>query len=134
LGVKINKGDVIHMEIKVPLTVKYGSIYSEYRSIIENPSVIIDKDVGLMKWGSDLDDYYMTVTNKYKSVGFDDMADNLILIKFEGFDGLLSKEEICTFMNYMILCSSNGEALMKMLNMDGKDLKLEIEKLHSYGY
>lgn len=119
------------------LEVKYGTIYTKGGLGIDHIGVILDKDTGLLKYGDstkDLNGYFLNMVNKYRKIGFEEMADNLMYIEFDRYDGILSIEEICTFVNYMIMCSGNGERIMKMLNMDEENLKNEIQKLSEIGY
>lgn len=74
------------------------------------------------------------MVNDFRKQGFGDIADNLILIEFDRYDGILSVDEICTFVNYMVMCSANGEKVLKMLSMKEEDLKKELKKLSEFGY
>lgn len=123
--------------MKGPLKVQYGTIYTENGIGIDNMAVILDKKAGLMKYGDSecyLEKYYEEMIEKYKRVGLEDVAADLLLVKFDRYNGILNIEEICTLVNYMILCSANGEYLMKLLNMDEPTLKTEIQKLKEYEY
>ena len=119
------------------LEVKYGTIYTSGGIGIDHIGVIIDKNSGLLKYGDttkNLKDYFIEMVSKYRKVGLSDIADDLVYIEFDRYDGILSIEEICTFVNYMVMCSANGERIMKMLNMDEENLKIEIKKLAEIGY
>lgn len=119
------------------LEVKYGTIYTNGGIGIDHIGVIIDKNSGLLKYGDstkDLNSYFLDMVSKYRKAGLSDIADDLVYIEFDRYDGILSIEEICTFVNYMVMCSANGERIMKMLNMDEENLKIEIKKLAEIGY
>lgn len=71
---------------------------------------------------------------KYRQAGFENMCRDLILIQFDKDNGVLTTEDICTFVNYMSMCSANGSRIMKMLNMSKGEIKKEITKLKEVGY
>lgn len=117
--------------------VKYGSIYTNSGTMIDNMTVIIDKDTGLLKYGEanrGMDKIFNDMVSKYNKAGLDDIANSLILVKFDRYDGILSIEEVCTFSNYMTMCSGNADIIMKMLFMDEKELKEKIKVLAEIGY
>lgn len=118
--------------------VEYGSIYrNQTGSIIETMAVIIDKSVGLLKYGdaqTGLYDYYNEMVGKYKKCGLEDIANDLIYVQFDRYEGILTIEEICTFANYMVMCSCNGPTIYKMLQMDSNELKEKLKSLSEYGY
>lgn len=120
------------------LEVKCGSIYTNSGLCIEHIGVVFDKEAGiLLKYGdstNELNDYFIKMVNDFRKQGFGDIADNLILIEFDRYDGILSVDEICTFVNYMVMCSANGEKVLKMLSMKEEDLKKELKKLSEFGY
>lgn len=120
------------------LEVQYGTIYDKKMTFgIDNMAVIIDKQAGLMKYGDvdkDMDKYYTEMISKYKKAGFDDMCDNLVYIKFDRYDGILTIEEICTFVNYMLMVSANGNKIMNMLSMSTDEIKSEIARLQNLGF
>ena len=118
------------------LKVEYGSLYTSSGSILEKPAIIYDIDDGLMKYGEaeKLQRHYDDTIKRYSDNGYYDMVDCLKYAEFDRYDGILDIEEICTLLNYMILCSANGERIHNILNMDEDSLKKEIEKLSSVGY
>lgn len=125
------------MEQKVPLKVRYGTIYTEDGNGIDNMAVIIDKEAGLMKYGDSekwVEKCYTEMIEKYKKAGLEEFSESLILVKLDRYNGVLTIEDICTLTNYMILCSSNGHRIMQILAMEESELKSEIENLRSYGY
>lgn len=122
-----------------PLRVEFGSIYHESGMMYDNIGVIIDKQSGLYKWDSltgphNIKDYYNEIQTKYRQAGLSDIADNLLLVEFDRYEGILSMEEVCTFLNYMIQCSANGQAIMKILAMSEDELHAKMTELQSYGY
>lgn len=102
-----------------------------------NPCIIIDKQSGsLLKMGdthtNPLTDYFNTAVNAYKNAGFDDMANDMILINFDRY-ATLDIEEICTLMNYFM--NSIGPVKMAaLLNSDETELKTEIARLTDIGW
>lgn len=118
--------------------VQYGSIYKKDSGcIIESMAVILDKNASVLKYGSadnGLYDYYTEMVAKYRKIGLEDMANDLIYIEFDKYNDILTKEEICTFVNYMVLCSCNGQKIYQMLQMSPSQLKEEIKKLAGFGY
>ena len=122
-----------------PFKVEFGSIYHESGIMYDQIGVIVDKQGGMMKYGhmdgpNNLADYFSSYVKKYRDVGFNDIADNLILVGFDSYKGVLSVEEICTFMNYMLLCSANGSRIVNMLKMDADELHVKIKELQEVGY
>lgn len=125
--------------MKNPLRVEFGSIYTESGFMIDQMGVVIDKDGGLMKYGSlvgerNIRDYYKDTVNRYKACGYSDIADNLVLVEFDRYEGVLSMDEVCTFCNYMIQCSANGSKIMKMLHMSEEEIHEKLSELSSFGY
>lgn len=119
------------------LKVEYGSIYKKDGTIIEELAFIIDKEAGLIKYGEKerLYIYYQDMMKKYRSIpGLEEFADNHVYIEFDKYNSILTTEEICTFGNYVITCSVNGEKIVKMLNMSMPQLKEEILKLQKLGF
>lgn len=118
--------------------VEYGSIYkNDADCIIENMAFIISRDSSVLKYGdknTGLYDYYLDISSKYKECGLEDMANNLFYIEFDRYDGVLTVEEICTFANYIVMCSCNGETIYNMLKMNEAELKSKIKTLAGYGY
>lgn len=118
--------------------VEYGSIYkNDTGRIIENMAFVISRDSSVLKYGdknTGLYDYYLDISSKYKECGLEDMANNLFYIEFDRYDGVLTVEEICTFANYIVMCSCNGETIYNMLKMNEAELKSKIKTLAGYGY
>ena len=118
--------------------VKYGSIYQNSTGcIIETMAFIIDKNTSVFKYGdanTGLSDYYFEMITKYKKIGLDDMANDLVYIEFDRYEGVLTIEEICIFANYIVMCSCNGQDIIKMLSMEVLELKERLKLLSEFGY
>lgn len=117
--------------------VKDGTIYNKDGIGFANLAVILDKNGGLLKYGDvsrGMKEVFEDIVNKYKKAGLEEMANDLFYIEFDRYEGVLTIEEICTFLNYMILVSANGENLMKMLSMNEKDLKKKLKELNELGF
>lgn len=114
-----------------------GSITDESnRFLINNMSIIVDTEDGIvLKYGdvdtSNICEYYTIMIDKLSKVN-KDMADNIKLIKFDRYNGILSIEDICCIVNYGMNCHS--ERFMKLFEMNEQDLKNEIKRLRNYGY
>jgi len=124
------------MKSKNILRVEYGSIYTQYNTMIDNMTIIFNKDMGVHKYGEarDVEKDYEEIVLKSRKAGLDEWADNFILIKFDRYEGSLTIEEVCTFVNYMIMVSANSDKNLEMLNMETKELKIEIKKLQEIGF
>lgn len=120
------------------LKVIYGSITNDDNSfLIDNMGIIVDKSVGsILKYGdvntSNILSYYQTMITKYKEAGFDDMADDLIFISFDRYNGRISIEEICTIVNYGMNCHS--ERFLELFNLEENALHERVKQLQNYGY
>lgn len=103
-----------------PCKVSYGSIYGYSGCMIEQPiSIIIDipedeNDViTVHKYGtqSQLQPTYDRIQSQYRKNGFDNIADNLVLITFNAISGFadydkmtnakFTTDEICTIINWL---------------------------------
>lgn len=124
------------MTIRNPLEVKYGSIYNDRGCIIETMGIMIDKTSGLMKYGNadKVLEYFEKVNAKFRDDGFDEIANDLMFVKFDKYEGVLSSEEICTFVNYIVETSANGENIVKMLYMESDELKGKLKVYKDMGY
>lgn len=121
---------------KNPLRVEFGTIYTQSGRGIDQIAVILDTDYGsVMKYGDaeKVQSYYGEMIEKYRKTGFEEEAENYMLITFDRYDGVLSIEEICTLVNYMIQVSANPR-LMTILKMPEGELKKEIKKLQEFGF
>lgn len=113
-----------------------GSLYKN-GCIIEDIGFIIDKEGGLIKFGDnkdgELSEYFFDMISTYKKIGLSDIADGLFLVSFDKYQGILSIEEICTFSNYVFMCSNNGDTILKMMS-DVVFFKNKIKELSEIGY
>ena len=130
--------------MKKPLEVKFGSIYttSGRLEMIDNIGLVINKKLGFVKYGSldviagesNLRNYYNKTVKSLRGIGLDDEADNLVLIEFDRYDGVLNIEEICTLCNYIIMVLHDYSDIMNLMSLDENGLRSEISRLQSMGY
>lgn len=117
--------------------VQYGSIYDDRGIGIDNMSVIYGEAV-IPKYGDtdkdNMEAYYETLVSKYRSIGFNEMADSISLIKFDRYDGILDIEEICTLCNYIFMVSANYDIINKLLTLNSDELKNELTRLKELGF
>lgn len=122
------------------LVVEYGSIYTKSRDLmIDNLVIIYDKQLGCMlKYGdadrSNIKKYYYDMIKKWQDIGMAEDAENIVMVEFDRYEGVLTIEEICTLANYLIMVSALGEKFHKLLNSDENTLKQEIAKLRELGF
>lgn len=119
------------------LNVKYGTIYTRSGMGIDNLAVILDKNSGLIKYGDSsrgMKEIFNDMVSKYKQLGLEDMANDLVLLEFDRYDGILSIDEICTFANYMIMVSANSQNIFKMLSMEEIELKKRLKEFSALGF
>lgn len=118
--------------------VMYGSIYNENNTdMISNLVMVVDKQCGtLLKYGdaemSNIKDWYVRTVEKFRDID-EETADNIVMIEFSRYNGVLSIEDICTILNYAVNCSGTS-GFIRMLDMDKDSLKSRIEQLRKYGY
>lgn len=121
----------------LPLEVKFGTIFNGKTGIaIDNMAIIVDSDAGMMKYGEyeTIEKYYQTLVEKFSQAGHQEYVKGLILISFNRYEGILTIDEICTLINYILLSSANGEQITRLMSLDKDALKAEIAKLKNYGY
>lgn len=96
--------------------------------------VLMDTESGPLKYGEKeyVEEYYNKALKLYNSVGFKDKSETLKLIDFSESD--LEREEIVTFMNYMLTVSANAENINKILKMDLEEAKEKLKFLKSVGF
>lgn len=120
--------------------VEYGSIYNtNSNTMIGNMGIIYDKEDGcLLKYGDinrGLEEYYLNMKDKYIKSGLKEIAEDIILIKFDRYESELSMDEICTFCNYLVMVSANKDVINNMLfNMSTEQLKDKLKNLKELGY
>lgn len=115
---------------------RYGSMYRENGSFIDNIAFIFNKDTGLCKWGEpeSIKNHYETMKNNYNKAGLFDMTDDLVYIEFDKYEGILSLEDICTLSNYIIYASAKLDLILKLLSQDIEVIKNEIRILRDMGF
>lgn len=119
------------------LKVENGTIYTQNGTAIDNLAVILDRSSGLLKYGDStkgMISIFNDMVSKYKEVGLENMANDLVLLQFDRYNGVLSIDEICTFANYMIMVSANSETIFKILNMNEYEFKNKIKELSELGF
>lgn len=114
---------------------KDNKIYNRH-GLIENMSVLLDKRGGLVSYGDlqYVQKEYNTMMTAFKSNKLSEMCESLMLVDFSAKSSFLTVKEVGTFVNYMLLVSANGNKIVKMLNLNKEDLKIELEKLIDYGF
>ena len=118
---------------------QYGSLFINNNTMIDNIGFIYDKECGcILKYGDlnrNLEQYYLDIQSKYIKAGLKEIADDIVLIKFDRYNGNLSMEEICTFSNYLVMCSANKDIVNNMLfEMTIEELKYKLKELSEIGY
>ena len=118
---------------------QYGSLFTNNNIMIDNIGFIYDKECGcILKYGDlnrNLEQYYLGMQSKYIKAGQKEIADDIVLIKFDRYNGNLSMEEICTFSNYLVMCSANKNIVNNMLfEMTIEELKDKLKELSEIGY
>ncbi len=122
------------------LEVEYGSIYTKSRDVmIDNLVIIYDKQMGcVLKYGdadrSNIKKYYEHMVKKWRDIGMEEDAENIVMVEFDRYDGILSIEEICTLANYLIMVSALGDKFHRLLNSDEDTIKQEIARLQELGF
>jgi hypothetical protein len=128
------------------ITVYNGSIMSKNpMKIYDEIAIIIDVEIGcLLKLGdpSQVKEYYNTIISRYKTIN-PDYGKSLIYIEFNAkignteidhyFKSELSKDEICTLINYF-QNSIGTERMNQILAMNANSLHLELKKLADIGF
>jgi hypothetical protein len=134
----MSKKEEFNMHELGNLTVNYGSIYPKDGSfMINNICLVVDKSDGIVfKYGdkdtSDIISYFEHTVKVYREKGHNDMADNLMLLEFNRYDGVLDIDEICTLVNWFR--NSIGHLLMETLQLSEIDLKAKIKSLQEMGW
>ncbi len=119
-----------------PLKVINGNIYTQDGIEIDNMAVIFSKYAGIMRYGdtAELRKYYNDVKESYISAGLYDMLEGLIFVEFDKNKTIITTEEICVLVNYMVMCSCNATRITQLMSMDEYKLKDELNKLREYGF
>lgn len=136
-----------------PCTVSYGSMYGFDGCMIEQPAVILDmsdKDdsnsiLTLLKYGSHerIKPLFEHMRTKYKSAGFDEIADNLTLISFNTVTGFadydkmtnakFTTDEICTLINWMQNVIP-VKSFIELIESDETTIHERLAQLASFGF
>lgn len=120
----------------LPLRVVNNKIIDEQDNEIENIGAIIDVEGGLIKYGDTvrwLENYYQELMGAVAMRRDIINMEDIILVKLHESEEL-TVEEICTLVNYMILCSANGGRIMRILTSEDTKLHEEIGILSKLGY
>lgn len=113
-----------------------GSLRDREGYKVERLGAVIDTYGGLMKYGELdwLEDYFKEIVDTYIKAGFSQIAGELVLVEFDSYSNIISVEEICSLINYMIDCSGNGDRIMRIITSDETEIHKEIHKLKELGY
>ena len=116
--------------------VKHGSIYDDSGYMIDNMSVIFNKNFGLYKYGekSLLKKYYDKLIYSMLNTPSEHMIEDYVLIELDRYSGILNIEEICVISNYLTMSSGNVENQLKLFTMSASELKEKIAILSEWGY
>jgi hypothetical protein len=103
---------------------------------LEDLAVIIDKEAGLIKYGEKryVEEYLRISADSCRKLGVAFIVENWVLVDFSRYFEVLSEDELRTFINYMMNCSSNGARILETLNMSAADMKDRISKMKDLGY
>lgn len=118
------------------LRVEYGSIYTKDGRMIETMTLLLSKQDGLLKYGNKeaIEKVYKDRIDAYTTLNLTDDIEDLFLLEFDRLEGVLTAEEICTLVNYMILTSANGTNIMELIHLEEGRLKARIEGFKVCGY
>lgn len=120
------------------LNVRHGTIYTQDGIGMDNIAIIFDKSAGLLKYGdtekSDIKEYYNVIQNQFRQLGLNDDADDILYIEFDRYKNALTIEEICTFLNYILMVSANSKRIFNMLSMAADEIKKELNRLSELGF
>ena len=95
--------------------VKYGSIYKNSTGcVMGTMAFIVDINTSALKYGDvsiGLDSYYFEMIDKYNKLGLYDIANDLIYIEFDRYEGVLTIESIFEENKYQTFSSNCIEVL-----------------------
>lgn len=118
--------------------VENGKLYmSKLNVVYDDIAVVLDKKGGLIKYGEyskGLAEWYNVAIQEYSILKMQDMIDSMFLFRYKDYKDILTIDEVCVLLNYMIMVSGNGDRIVTALNSSAHDLKLEIEKLKQLGF
>lgn len=113
------------------IKVENGKIRLHNGRVLDKLAIIYDVAGTAYKWGEDDDEFrafYDDIMKRCKAVNLDN------IYSYISFDDSLTLDEVCTFGNYIVKVSANGDKIRRMLNMSLNELKFEIAKLKELGY
>lgn len=116
-----------------------GMLTNEGRTFFANDiCVIVDIDVGtLLNVGdrntSNISTKYDTMVKKYRDAGLDEYADALLFVEFNKYEQNISRDGICTLVNYLSNCIGS-EKMKELFAMDNEALNRKIEQLQEIGF
>lgn len=116
-----------------------GMLTDEDRTFFANDvCVIVDIESGTLhsvgdRNTSNISEKYDTMVKKFRDAGFNEYADALMFVEFNKYEQNISRDGICTLVNYLGNCI--GSKKMKALfAMDSETLNKEIERLQEIGF
>jgi hypothetical protein len=123
---------------------EHGNMVNEDGVVISGiPAIVIDTGTGsAMKCGdlSWIRDYYEGMCRKYRTNGFDRLADELRLISFdvqsegpENGNCMLETDDACTIINWLLNCPGK-ERTDTLFRLSREDMMEQIRALQSYGF
>lgn len=107
-----------------------------HNGVIDNISMIVDKQGGLVKYGNKefVEKEYKDMLEAYIRSGFKYMCDTLIFVDFSNYRNILTLKQVGTFVNYALMVSANGEKILSILSKQKEDMREEIYDLVKAGF
>lgn len=115
-----------------------NKIENQEGTVIKNLGVVYDTQAGCCLKHGDiangfLEQYHRRLVNKFNELGLEDIAENIILLRFDK-DNILTVDEVCTLSNYLIEVTAIPEILESYLKLSPNDLKDKIKELKELGF
>lgn len=115
-----------------------NKIENQEGTVIKNLGVVYDTQAGCCIKHGDiangfLEQYHRRLVNKFNELGLEDIAENIILLRFDK-DNILTVDEVCTLSNYLIEVTAIPEILESYLKLSPNDLKDKIKELKELGF
>lgn len=115
-----------------------NKIENQEGTVIKNLGVVYDTQAGCCLKHGDiangfLEQYNRRLVNKFNELGLEDIAENIILLRFDK-DNILTVDEVCTLSNYLIEVTAIPEILESYLKLSPNDLKDKIKELKELGF
>lgn len=115
-----------------------NKIENQEGTVIKNLGVVYDTQAGCCLKHGDiangfLEQYHRKLVNKFNELGLEDIAENIILLRFDK-DNILTVDEVCTLSNYLIEVTAIPEILESYLKLSPNDLKDKIKELKELGF